>query len=119
MSDSFVTPGTVALQAPLSMGFPRQEYWSGLSFPSPGDLPYPGIEPASLEWQVDSLPLSHLRSSEVWETVKENVFQHKFLLINIKLTKKNIAQGLAMTLKNVYSVTFYAMSKFLTSISSQ
>ena len=38
---------TVAYQAPLSMGFPRQEYWSGLPFPSPGDLPNPGIEPGS------------------------------------------------------------------------
>ena len=47
MSDSFVTPWTVAHQTPLSMGFPRQEYWSGLPFPSPGDLPNPGIEPAS------------------------------------------------------------------------
>ena len=46
MSDSFVTPWTVAHQAPLSMGFPRQEYWSGLPFLSPGDLPNPGIEPA-------------------------------------------------------------------------
>ena len=43
----FVTPWTVAYQAPLSMGFPKQEYWSGLSFPPPGDLPYPGIELAS------------------------------------------------------------------------
>ena len=42
-----VTPWTVVHQAPLSMGFPRQEYWSGLPFPSPGDLPDPGIEPAS------------------------------------------------------------------------
>ena len=42
-----VTTWTIALQAPLSMGFPRQEYWSGLSFPSPGDLPDPGIQPAS------------------------------------------------------------------------
>ena len=41
----FVTPWTVVHQAPLSMGFPRQEYWSGLPFPSPGDLPGPGIEP--------------------------------------------------------------------------
>ena len=48
MSDSFETPWTVALQAPLSMGFPRQEYWSGLPFPSPGDLPDPGVEPTSL-----------------------------------------------------------------------
>ena len=43
-----VTPWTVAHQAPLSMGFSRQEYWSGLPFPSPGDLPDPGIEPMSL-----------------------------------------------------------------------
>ena len=47
MSDPFVTPWTVAYQAPLSMGFPRQEYWSWLPFPSPGDLPDPGIEPTS------------------------------------------------------------------------
>ena len=44
MSNSFVTPWTVALQAPLSMRFPRQEYWSGLAFPSPGDLLESGIE---------------------------------------------------------------------------
>ena len=44
----FVTPGTVTRQAPVSMGFPRQEYWSGLPFPSPGDVPNPGIEPGSL-----------------------------------------------------------------------
>ena len=43
----FATPWTVAYQAPPSMGFSRQEYWSGLLFPSPGDLPYPGIEPAA------------------------------------------------------------------------
>ena len=55
MSD-FVTLGTVAHQAPLFMGFPRQEYWSGLPFPSPGDLPDPGIEPRSPALQMDSLP---------------------------------------------------------------
>ena len=48
MSDSFATPWTVACQAPLSMGFPRGEYWSGLPFPSPEDLSNPGIELASL-----------------------------------------------------------------------
>ena len=47
MADSFVTPWTVAHQAPLSMGFPRQEYWCELPFPLPGDLPDPGIEPGS------------------------------------------------------------------------
>ena len=44
----FVTSWTIAHQAPLSMGFSRREYWSGLPFPSPGDLPDPGIKPASL-----------------------------------------------------------------------
>ena len=47
VSDSFATPWTVAHQTPLSMGFPRQEYWSGLPWPPSGDLPNPGIEPAS------------------------------------------------------------------------
>jgi len=54
-----VNPWTIALQAPLAMGFPRQEYWSGLPFPSLGDLPDPGIKPTSPALQVDSLPLSH------------------------------------------------------------
>ena len=56
MSDLFATPWTVACQAPLSMGFSRQEYWSGLPFPSPGDLPDTGIEPRSLALQADALP---------------------------------------------------------------
>ena len=60
----FVTPRILAHQAPLSVGFPRQEYWSGLPFPSPGDLPDPGTEPSapatSPAWQADSSPLSHL-----------------------------------------------------------
>ena len=53
VSDSSATPWTVAHQAPLSMGYPRQEYWSGLPFPSPRDLPDPGIEPVSPASQVD------------------------------------------------------------------
>ena len=57
-----MSPWTVAHQASLSMGFPRLEYWSGLPFPSPGDLLDPEIEPRSLAWQVDSLPLSQLGS---------------------------------------------------------
>ena len=52
----FVTPWTVAHQAPLSVGFSRHEYYSGLPCPSPGDLPNPGIEPRSPTLQVDSLP---------------------------------------------------------------
>ena len=59
------TPWTVARQAPLFMGFSRQEYWSGLSFPYPGNLPNPGIQPmspVSPALQADSLLLSHLGS---------------------------------------------------------
>ena len=51
-----MTPWTVAHQAPLFMGFPRQEYWNGLPFPSPGDLPNSGIEPRSPALQTDTLP---------------------------------------------------------------
>ena len=53
---ALVTPQTVACQVPLSMGFSRQEYWSGLPFPSARDLPDPGIEPGSPALQADSLP---------------------------------------------------------------
>ena len=52
----FVTLWTVARQAPLSMGLSRQEYWSGLPCPPPGDLPNPGIKPGSPALQMDSLP---------------------------------------------------------------
>ena len=51
---TFAIPWTTDCQAPLSMGFPRQEYWNGLPFPSPGDLPNPGMEPCSLALQVVS-----------------------------------------------------------------
>ena len=53
---TLVTPWTVARQTPLSIGFSRQEHWSGLPFPSPGDLSDPGIEPGSPALQADSLP---------------------------------------------------------------
>ena len=52
----FANPWTVAYQAPPSVGFSRQEYWSRLPFPSPGDLPNPGIEPGSPALQADALP---------------------------------------------------------------
>ena len=62
----FVAPWTVVYQSPRSMGLPRQEYWSDLPFPSPGDLPDPGTEPMSSAWQVDSLTLSHLGSPHTY-----------------------------------------------------
>ena len=52
----FENPWTVTYQAQQSMGFSRQKYWSGLPFPSPGDLPNPGIEPGSPALQTDALP---------------------------------------------------------------
>ena len=61
----FLTPWTVAHQAPLSMEFSRQEYWSGLPFPSLGDLPNPGIEPTSL--MSPALPGDFFTTSATWE----------------------------------------------------
>ena len=58
----FATLWAVARQAPLSMGFPRQEYCNGLPFPSPGDLPHPGIKPESPALQAASVLLNHLGS---------------------------------------------------------
>ena len=64
----FATPWTVTYQAPLSMGFSRREYWSGLPFPSRGDLPDPEIEPRSPALQADALP-----------SEPPGKFKHKFL----------------------------------------
>ena len=70
------TPWTVACQAPLSMGFSRQEYWNRLPSPTPGNLPDPGIEPESLchlHWQAGSLPLASpgkpvsSRAAQLWQ----------------------------------------------------
>ena len=68
VSTSFVTPWTVAH---LSMGFPRQEYWSELPFPSPGDLPDPRIKPTSPAGQADSLPLSHWATEPLREQAEK------------------------------------------------
>ena len=66
VSDS-ATPWTIARQAPLSLEFSKQEDWSGLSFPSPGDLSDPGIEPGSSALQADSLPSKPLGNREDYE----------------------------------------------------
>ena len=67
-----MTPWTVACQAPLFMEFSRQEYWSGLPFPTPGDLPDPGIEPGSPTLQADSLPFEPLGEFTV-EAYKDTI----------------------------------------------
>ena len=79
MSDSFATAWTAACQALLSMEFFRQEYWSGLPFPPPGDLPDAGIKrmcPESPKLADNSLPLSHLGSSNRRPSAKELMLSH-------------------------------------------
>ena len=66
MSDP-ATPWTIACQAPLSMGFSRQEYWNGFPFPSPGDLPNPGIEAVSLTSPALTLAGRFFTTSATWE----------------------------------------------------
>ena len=90
-SGSFVTPSTIACQAPLSMGFPRQDYWGGLPFPSLGDLPDPGIEPASPVLQTYSLPLSHQGSPQ-----EDVVACPKLAAVNRLLPNKNILAALQL-----------------------
>ena len=83
-SPSLMAPWAVAHQAPLSMGFPRQEHWSGLLFPPPGDLPDPGIEPTSLLFPA--LAARFLTTSTTWEALIVNSFK----VSNLKfLLKKN------------------------------
>ena len=65
------SPWVIACQAPLSMRFPRQKYWNGLPFSSPGDLPDPGMDPTSSVLQANSLPLSHQGSPKKY-TVGSN-----------------------------------------------
>ena len=67
----FATPWTVDYQAPPSMGFSRQEYWSRLPFPSPGDLPDPGIEPESPTLQADALPSKPLPGEYVQKILQK------------------------------------------------
>ena len=77
----FVTPWTVAHQAPLSMGLPRQEYWSGLPCPSPGDIPDPEIEPTSL---FPALAGGFFTTSSTWEAsgdpIQDAIFTHQKVL---------------------------------------
>ena len=103
----FVTLWTAARQSPLSMGFSRQEYWSGLPFPPPGYLPNPGTQPmspASPALQADSLPLSHWGSpnqlidsiqalSKSWQACCRNLQADSKICMKAKtILKKNIVR---------------------------
>ena len=89
----FATPWTIACQAPLSMGFSRQEYWSGLPFPSPGDFPNPGIKPASR--MSPALAGRFFTTSDTWET---------YVAI-ISLSKRDL-RGLLKGSEGTESLTF-------------
>ena len=99
----FVTPWTVAYQAPLSMGFSRQEYWSGLPFPSPGDIPNSGIEPWSPALQADAL-ISELREKG---NAKECSNYHTIALIShaskviVKILQARLQQSVNHELPDV------------------
>ena len=103
----------IACQAPISLGFPRQEYWSGLPFPSLRDLPDPGIKPealVSLAWQADSSPLCHLGSPILYPwgsqvanplaTHQESVYMYQSHFLLLKPTVDRVAQ-VALVVKNL------------------
>ena len=104
-----MTPWTAAHQAPQSMGFSRQEYWSGLPFPSPGDLPDPGIEPGSPALEADALtsepagkPYSFYTTSSKPQTQKK----HNTLFISSHLCDRELIQEIereGITLNNSMS----------------
>ena len=80
-----MTPWTVAHQAPLIMGFSRQEDWTGLPCPPPGDLPNPGIDPRSLALQMDSLPSEPLGKPKNTGVGSPSPFQGIFLIQELNL----------------------------------
>ena len=88
----FVTQWSVAYQAPQSMGFCRQEYWSGLPLPSPGGLSNPGIEPGSPALQADSLPSKPPGKPEFqgWNLSNYNKKDAKALAIGLFITESSV-----------------------------
>ena len=81
---TLVTPWTAAHQAPLCMELSRQESWSGLPFPSPGDPPNPGIKPGSCALQVDSLPIELLGIDIQYTSVHSIQFNQYLLIIKLQ-----------------------------------
>ena len=88
MSNSFVTPWTVACLVSLSMGFSRQEYWSGVPFPSPRDLLNPGIEPRSPALQAGALTSEPPGKHSIWDECNYVVFVHSLALSFFGIRKK-------------------------------
>ena len=108
MSNSFATPWTIARQASLSLGFPRQEYWNGLPFLFQGvflfprDLPDSEVEPVSLVWQAGSLLLSHLGSLWIKETIGKTRCRFSLQLSHGSATATPFFK---LLLKNIIEIT--------------
>ena len=99
-----VTPWTVARQAPLFMGFSRQEYWSGWLFPSPGDLPNTGIEPRSPTLQAGSLPAEPPGKSKNTGVGSLSLIQGIFLI-------QELNQGLLHYRRILYQLSYQGQIK--------
>ena len=99
----FATPWTVAHQAPLSMVFPRQEYWSGLPFPSPGDLPNPWIKPASLK--SPALAGRFFTTRATWEGPKKHFCREKNKVIQkLKIFTYPLAVCIPMFIAALFTI---------------
>ena len=94
---------TVARQAPLSTGFSRQEYWSGLPCPPPGDFSNPGIEPVSPALQVDSLPLNHQGSQEIDPHKYNQLIFDKEASKEIQCRKDSLFNNDTVTIRHPYA----------------
>ena len=107
-----VTPWMVAHQVPLSMEFPRQEYQSGMSFPSPGDLPDSGIQLwlfRLLHWQANSLPLCYLQSPNYYtrSTIKSQLHANFFFCVIQELNDFCIPHGQRQAAKMILSFPYF------------
>ena len=107
-----VTPWTVAHQAPPSVGFPRQEYWSGLPCSPPGDLPNLGIDHASPALQADSLPLSHLGSPVVFLLVFK-VFKNMVVFCVYDRDSVHYPRGLCKIFLRWYCLYSWPLQRWL------
>ena len=114
MSKSFVTPWTVACQVPLSMEFSTQEYWSGVPFPSPGDLPDPGIKPASPalagEFFTTEPLVKIIQITELFQTIWKVFITREVAAFSSTL---QLMQSCSIEQNQVNSIIFVSVFSFL------
>ena len=106
----FATPWTVAYQAPLSVEFSRQEYWSGLPFPSPGDLPDPGIEAGPPTLQAEALPSEPPRKPINWVFLPHSVLNSAAVGVNGSKVCKTINKSIQRKYKELQESRWRCLS---------